>query len=236
MLEAHHDQCHQASCLVRPGLFHPTRIQGGEGLIRGDDADSCAGVLEAIYWAPGVRWVIEAIHVLRPIAFQACMRNEVKVKAHPAKAMRAAPQARSINIEEARAQRSTLFLVNVAYVIEAHVELHPGQESRGPTAKHLDIFRRRARHGRCFHSPYLGTRECAAAFELIEDTAPLPPSCLAPEDQDRDLGRMLFDIDHANGAMPRFVSARLVAGVLDVRACLDLETRDDGASGPGRLS
>ncbi len=34
---------------------------------------------------------------------------------------------------------------------------------------------------------------------------------------------MLFDIDHANGAMPRFVSARLVAGVLDVRACLDLE-------------
>src|SRR5664279_2841130 len=35
------------------------------------------GILEAIHWKPAIRWVIDAIPVLRPIRFQSVRRNEV---------------------------------------------------------------------------------------------------------------------------------------------------------------
>lgn len=38
------------------------------------------GVLEAIYWHPGIRWVIDKIYVLKPIQFTSIRRNEVKGK------------------------------------------------------------------------------------------------------------------------------------------------------------
>ena len=38
------------------------------------------GLLEAIYWHPGLRWVIDKIYVLNPIAFTNIRRNEVKSK------------------------------------------------------------------------------------------------------------------------------------------------------------
>jgi CRISPR-associated protein Cas5 subtype I-C len=38
------------------------------------------GILEAIHWKPAIRWVIEAIHVLKPIRFQSIRRNEVRLK------------------------------------------------------------------------------------------------------------------------------------------------------------
>lgn len=38
------------------------------------------GILEAIHWKPAIRWVIDAIHVLKPIRFQSIRRNEVSSK------------------------------------------------------------------------------------------------------------------------------------------------------------
>src|SRR3954452_11563090 len=38
------------------------------------------GVLEAIYWKPQMRWVIDRIHVLRPIRFTHVRRNEISTK------------------------------------------------------------------------------------------------------------------------------------------------------------
>ncbi|MCI8817415.1 MAG: type I-C CRISPR-associated protein Cas5, partial [Angelakisella sp.] len=35
------------------------------------------GILEAVYWHPGMKWVIERIHVLAPIRFTSVRRNEV---------------------------------------------------------------------------------------------------------------------------------------------------------------
>ena len=35
------------------------------------------GILEAIHWKPAIRWIVEAIHVLKPIRFQSIRRNEV---------------------------------------------------------------------------------------------------------------------------------------------------------------
>ena len=36
------------------------------------------GILEAIYWKPAIRWVIDRIHVINPIKFDNIRRNEVE--------------------------------------------------------------------------------------------------------------------------------------------------------------
>ena len=38
------------------------------------------GVLEAIYWKPQIRWMIDEIHVLNPIRFTNIRRNEIGKK------------------------------------------------------------------------------------------------------------------------------------------------------------
>lgn len=35
------------------------------------------GILEAIYWHPGMRWIIDKIYVKNPIQFTSVRRNEV---------------------------------------------------------------------------------------------------------------------------------------------------------------
>ena len=76
------------------------------------------------------------------------------------------------------------------------------------------MFNRRAAKGQCFHRPYLGTREFAADFELVEDA--MPRSCLPPDQMNRDLGWMLHDIDYAHEVSPRFFRAELRDGVIEV--------------------
>ena len=39
------------------------------------------GVLEAVFWHPGLKWIIDEIRVLNPIKFTTVRRNEVGVKA-----------------------------------------------------------------------------------------------------------------------------------------------------------
>ena len=182
------------------------------------------GILEAIHWKPAILWVVDRIHVLKPIRFQSFRRNEVGAKISAATAERAM-RAGSISglglvVEDHRQQRAATLLVDVAYVIEAHFELTPRAEDGDTPAKHLSMFNRRAVTGQCFHRPCLGTREFAADFALVPERAPLPDSALLPDQSDRDLGWMLHDIDHAGNKTSRFFRARLEAGVLDVGKCL----------------
>ena len=182
------------------------------------------GILEAIHWKPAIRWVIDRIHVLRPIRFQSFRRNEVGAKASAASAgtaMRAGTTTGlGLVVEDNRQQRATLFLTDVSYVIEAHFELTGKAGPDDTEAKHLSMFNRRAAAGQCFHRPCLGTRECVADFELIAPEAQLPASRLPDDQRNRDLGWMLHDIDFADGNTSRFFQARLADGVLDVKACL----------------
>lgn len=175
------------------------------------------GILEAIHWKHAITWVIDRIHVLRPIRFQSIRRNEVGHKA-PAGTIKRAMNRGDLEglqllADEDRQQRASTVLVNPAYVIEAHFEL---TEKAGPDdteGKHLDIFNRRASRGQCFHQPCLGTREFAVEFELIPHDAPLP--ICVPEHRTadlgfgapRDLGFMLWDIDHAAPGRPSLFSA-----------------------------
>lgn len=182
------------------------------------------GILDAILWKPQMRWVVDRIHVLKPIRFQSFRRNEVGAKISSVtaeRAMRAGSTAGlGLVVEDNRQQRAATLLVDVAYVVEAHFELTDKAESGDTPAKYLSMFNRRAAAGQCFHRPCLGTREFPANFELLDDHAPLPP-CELPEDQrNRDLGWMLHDVDFANDRTSRFFRARLADGVLDVQRCL----------------
>ncbi|TCZ53905.1 type I-C CRISPR-associated protein Cas5c [Roseicella aquatilis] len=182
------------------------------------------GILEAIHWKPALLWVVDRIHVLKPIRFQSLRRNEVDAKIGAVtaeRAMRAGSTAGlGLVVEEHRQQRAATLLVDVAYVIEAHFTLTPRAGAEDTPAKHASMFNRRAAAGQCFHRPCLGTREFAADFALLPEGAPLPGSRLPPDQRDRDLGWMLHDIDHAAGGVSRFFRARLSEGVLDVGRCL----------------
>ena len=172
------------------------------------------GILEAIYWKPQIRWVIERIHVLKPIRFTNIRRNELAGKipmGNVTKAMRDGVSPVYVFIEDSRQQRAAMVLKNVEYIIEARFELVRPDDPN--TAKHKEMFERRARRGQCFHRPYFGCREFPVNFELLE--ADPPPSPLTGE---RDLGWMLHDIDFANDMQAKFFKAKMVDGVVDVPA------------------
>ena len=173
------------------------------------------GVLEAIYWKPEIRWVIDRLRVLRPIRFTSQRRNELGAKISEGTARRAMNSGTGnlgLYIEVERQQRAALLLRDVAYVIEGHFDVIAGEDN---VAKHLDQFNRRARVGQCFTRPYLGTRECAADFALLEDDAS-PIDQLPAAQRDRDLGWMLHDIDYVNDRQPRFFKADMRDGAVEV--------------------
>jgi len=182
------------------------------------------GILEAIHWKPAIVWVIDRIHVLRPIRFQSFRRNEVGAKMSTALAARRMKEGTTtglgLSVEENRQQRATTLLVDVAYVIEAHFTLTEKAEPGDTEAKHLSMFNRRAAAGQCFHRPCLGTREFPADFALVNPDETLPASTLPEDQRDRDLGWMLHDITYPD-AKSQFFRAQLRGGVLDVRRCLE---------------
>lgn len=185
------------------------------------------GVLEAIHWKPAIRWEIDRIHVLNPIRFETLRRNELGHRipaANIAKAIktRSTKDLRAI-VEEDRQQRAATLLRDVAYVIEARFVMTRAGQVDDTEAKHISMFNRRAAKGQCFHRPYLGAREFAAHFALVDGT--MPESRLFAGDRDRDLGWMLFDMDYEGEATPRFFRACLSNGVINVPARDSAEIR-----------
>lgn len=170
---------------------------------------------EAILWKPEIRWRVQCIEVLRPIRWMNLRRNEVTSKAQVPTAirtMKAGVGRLGIDVEDDRAQRASLLLRDVAYRIHADLELAP--QAASPLIKYAEMFARRARKGQCVNQPYLGCREFAADFRLVEPGAPAEPSI----DETRALGWMLHDLDFSNPAdpQPRFFDARLQAGRVQV--------------------
>ena len=176
------------------------------------------GILEAIHWKPTFTWVVDRIHVLRPIRFENLRRNELghKISAsNVRKAMNAGTtKGLAKRVESDRIQRATALLRDVGYVIEAHFILIAEAGAVDPEAKHISMFNRRAAKGQCFHRPYLGTREFGAHFEPVDGA--MPVSSLPEGQRDRDLGWMLHDIDYANGREARFFRAELRGGIIEV--------------------
>ncbi len=183
------------------------------------------GLIEAIYWKPAIRWVIDRIHVLNEIRFTNIRRNEVSDKISTSVAKGYMKGTRKgpfyLDATNARQQRAAMVLKNVDYVIEAHFELVPAKAGPDDTVKkHYNIALRRLRKGQHYHAPYLGTREFGARVTLIEDGA-IPKSPLTGR---RELGWMLYDMDFSNpkDIRPQFFKAVMQDGVIDLTQ-LDLK-------------
>ena len=177
---------------------------------------SARSVFEAILWKPAIRWRVHRIEVLRPIRWMNLRRNEVSAVVstrNVQQAMTAGSGSLGLFIEDERQQRAALFLRDVAYRIHAQMEAVT-EEARGNPAKYIDMFTRRANKGQCVNQPYLGCREFAADFHLLENVASAP----AAIDETRELGWMLHDLDftHLDDPQPRFFNARLQTGVVEV--------------------
>lgn len=167
------------------------------------------GVLEAIFWKPEFRWRVAEIVVLEPVRYWSILRNEVNSRISDRSARGWATSGGGFFADADRAQRHTLALRDVAYIIRAEPILRP--DVTDDVAKYRDQFNRRVRSGRCFATPYLGCREFSAFFgEPGPDDSPHPETS--------ELGPMLLDIDFATdgGMSPRFFDARLDGGVLRV--------------------
>jgi CRISPR-associated protein Cas5d len=176
------------------------------------------GILEAIFWKPEFRWHIERIWVLREIRYFSILRNEVNTRQSERSALSWQRDGGGFDAAADRAQRHTLALRDVAYIIEAQVVLRP--HANANPAKYRDQFRRRVQQGSCFATPYLGCREFAASF------AP-PDGHEQPIALTDDLGPMLHDLDYApdesGRGTPRFFNARIEQGVLVVPPLLGKE-------------
>lgn len=188
------------------------------------------GVLEAIFWKPEFRWLVREIAVLpsarrdlngRPLGppeprvrHFSILRNEMNSVQSDRSARSWERTGGGYYADEDRAQRHTLCLRDVAYVIRADIRLKPHASSAGEhPAKYRDQFRRRVKRGQCHHQPYLGTREFSAFFGPPDGEEELM-------DLTDDLGLMLFDLDFAptegNGTLAYFehdgAGRRLVNG------------------------
>ncbi|MFO7898872.1 MAG: type I-E CRISPR-associated protein Cas5/CasD, partial [Planctomycetota bacterium] len=152
--------------------------------------------------------------VLKEIKFISFRRNEVSSKA-------SRPTIATVNegglapvyfADADRAQRNTVALRDVDYLIDAHFTMTDRAGPGDNAYKFIDMFSRRVQKGQHFHQPYFGCREFTAEV-LPADDAP------GPIDDTRDLGLMLWDIDYDDGRnTPVFFEARLEGGVLDVPA------------------
>ena len=179
------------------------------------------GILEAVYWHPGMRWVIDKIHVVNPVQFTSVRRNEVKSKIPAGNVLQVYHGAQKplyISTKAEIVQRASLLLRDVEYVIEAHFEMTQRAKETDNPGKFKDIIMRRLRRGECFHMPYFGCREFPANFCLCEEEE----IRTAYEDvEEKDLGFMLFDMDYSDRdhIQPMFFRAVMRRGVLDLRDC-----------------
>lgn len=179
------------------------------------------GILEAIYWHPGLRWVIDRIYVQKPIQFTSVRRNEVKSKISANNVLsvyNGAKQELYLASRNEIVQRAALILKDVQYVIEAHFEMTEHANATDNPGKFKDIMMRRLSRGECFHNPYFGCREFPVKFCLCEEEE---ISTAYEYEEEKDLGYMLYDMDYSdrNNIQPMFFRAVLKKGILDVRDC-----------------
>lgn len=199
------------------------------------------GIFDAIYLefdpttkTPRMYWQVERIEVMSPVRYIALMRNEVKEKASLRKVQEwmkdpstfeplyaDATREETGQDTKGRTQRQTMALKDVRYRLTAHAVLY--EEDYALRRKVEESFLRRARAGQCIYQPYLGCREFAAYFRLVE-----PGEVSVPVPYSERIGWMLYDVFDLSrpgrplrpdrGERPRIslFEAEVVDGVLEV--------------------
>ena len=127
------------------------------------------GLLESIYWHPGLRWVIDRIRVCAPIRFTNLRRNEVKstISARSARTVmeRGKGELYLVTSQDIQ-QRAAMLLRDVRYVIDAHFDITAQASASDNDGKFQDIIKRRIRRGQFYSQPYFGCREFPAQFKV----------------------------------------------------------------------
>ena len=177
------------------------------------------GLVEAIYWHPGLRWIIDRIHVCAPIRFTNLRRNEVKSTLSARSARTVMERGKGelyLCTSDDIQQRAALLLRDVRYVIEAHFDMTSQAAPGDNPGKFQDIVKRRIKKGQFYHRPCFGCREFPAHFHWCEELPPCPKELLG----ERDLGWILWDMDYTNpeDIRPLFFRGTLRDGVLEVPA------------------
>lgn len=195
------------ACFTRPE-FHVERVS--YPVIT---PSAARGILEAILMKPiekpeankrhnkiGFRWVITRLGIIKKGTMFSILRNELGYGSHqkPENAT-----GYDINAARIRAQRHSLILKDVEYLIEAVIEVPQETRQRGgwqvrPSAEFLarnkyhQMFLRRARAGQCFYQPFFGCREFSVAeWELIEQ----PPEKIEVPWANENFGMIFRDFD-----------------------------------------
>jgi len=196
-------------------------------------------IFEAILWKPAIKWNITKIEVLKPIKWLTVRRNEVgRVIYSPTANQMSGEKGEPLGfyIEDARQQKAGLLLKDVKYRIHGYFEFilpenRINNKSASPEfwadeyeqrlierhdetpAKYAAMFERRATKGQCFHRPYLGCREFACNYKIVEPNEDVEK----PIELTKDLGFMLYDLDFAgdpDNPKPLFFRASLQNGVI----------------------
>ena len=176
------------------------------------------GLIEAIYWHPGLRWVVDRIHVCAPIRFTNLRRNEVKSTISARSACTVMERGKGelyLSTSSDIQQRAALLLRDVHYVIEAHFEMTAQAAPVDNPGKFQDIVKRRIQRGQFYHQPCFGCREFPAQFQWCGELPPCPEEL---DGKTQDLGWMLYDMDYTDPEQirPLFFRASLQNGVLNV--------------------
>ncbi len=176
------------------------------------------GIVEAVYFHPGLKWHIDRIYVLNPIRFVSVRRNEVASKISGRNVRQAAQgggQPLYLATPQEIVQRASLLLQDVHYVIEAHFDMTDKAAPSDNPGKFQDIVKRRMERGQCYHTPYFGCREFPAYFQRWTGGS------IPTIDESRDLGLMLYDFDYSDpqNITPTYFRAQLEHGVLNTQDC-----------------
>ena len=174
------------------------------------------GLLDAIMWHPGLKWVVDSIHVCAPIRFTNSRRNEVKdtVSARKAQSVMEKGGELYLATPESIQQRAAMVLRDVHYVIDAHFEMTQRASPTDNPGKFQEMMRRRVEKGQFYHQPCFGVREFPAHFKPCTQLPPCPEELKG----EKDLGWMLLDMDYSDpeNITPHFFRATLRDGVLEV--------------------
>jgi len=181
-------------------------------------------IFEAIFWKPAIRWHITEVEVLSPIRTTSIRRNELgKVIPSPTSVQMddSYQEAMGLYIEDERQQRASMILRDVHYRLHAWFEFfavstqeESNDRSDEHPAKYAAMFERRAKNGQCFHRPYLGCREFACYFRLIDQES---ETLTSPIQENANLGWMLYDLDFSDpdNIRPLFFNAVMRNGVVN---------------------
>ena len=176
------------------------------------------GIIESVYWHPGMLWKIRRIYVLSPIKFTNIRRNEVtsKISHLSVKAAMLGKEGKTYIVTSQQiAQRASMVLRDVHYVIEAEFFMTDRAAPSDNPGKFQDIVTRRIEKGQCFRTPCFGCREFPAHFRAWPG-GPIPTI-----QESRDLGFILYDFDYSDpkNITPLYFHAKMENGVINVADC-----------------